>query len=269
MGSLEDALGHFSPGDVAKIRAKLDEWYSTPVGIHVVKNIQREVFLPVGNMINLLNVVLNHESSSIDVLERNYREECRKIHNTRQGPPITLTPLPTKLGRTVSTSKFFEDLKAIDSMYFDDDHAVDFVVKLINGDPLSPNERDTFMTEWNSTVKRSAWVTWNKTDPTGDPFYFASTNDPDEIRANLGLVKGAEPMLLLRYTRKPSLILLYPTVADAGSYKNFQTAGSVTMPHGLTQPWFEPHPYNASPQAEAIHGAEKFDCLDLPVEERP
>jgi hypothetical protein len=230
-----------------------------------VPNIQREAFLPIARMESLLQTILDNKDADWPEFEEKYQQECYR--HVIQGGPINLSPLPSVLGRAVSTFDFINTLQEVnDDLFSDPDIATDFVIRLIVGDVLTDEEKNTAMSLY------SVWVTWNENDLDEDPFDFAFTDEADEIRANLGLEKkagGYNPLLLLRYTRRSGLMLYNPTITDANIYIYFQTAGSLSELHGWTKPWPDILPgFNIKPRPEAIHGPEKIEFLLLPVEER-
>ncbi len=270
--SFDDAFIAFTAAEQAALNETLLKWASSDgFGRVIVPNLQVEHFLPgLPNMHILLTAVGGCQSKTIDELKLEYKEACYR--NVLQGGRV-FSPQPVLVGRAVDKDGFAQSLwedygpitKAGKGFFASRGQAEDFVSRLLSGMAPELNERELLMSP------HGAWVTWNPSDPSTDPFGF--TLSATAVRACIGLaslvLKKGEPLLLLVYEKTIAVELLRPTVADAGLYEYFEPPPKHYDAHGLTRPWsktFTPG-FEPRPMPEAVHAPAKFHLLRIPIRE--
>lgn len=261
------ALKTFSSADVALIEQTVLNWaLSDGLARRIVRNLRElEFFLPTPNTIALLQSILGCHSKTSNELRREYLITCYK--NVRQGGTVG-NPQPLLVGRAVDKDGFVQALWQTHGTigkgtgnFARLPEVEDFVSRLLAGDPLSPMERKLVMSPY------SAWVTWNPSDSSSDPFRFAAS--ATVVRACVGLeslvTKKGEPLLLLAYEKISALDLRRPTVADAGLHSYFEPPPPDST-HGFTVPWPEDFTPGFRPYSlpEAVHAPVAFSLLTGP-----
>src|SRR5271165_1992964 len=183
--SLDDALTAFAAAEKAALKDVLMNWAdSDGLGRDIVRNLYLEKFLPGPDMRMLLRTIHDCHSKTLDELRLEYKGACNS--NVMQGGTI-LDPQPVLVGRAVEKESFVQTIFLTygpigtggTGIFPSRLAAEDFVSRLLSGDALSPNECRLSMSKY------AAWVTWNSSAPSTDPFSFS--NVATEVRACIGL----------------------------------------------------------------------------------
>ncbi len=250
MGSLKRAIKRI-PALLHPVAEALKRWRQhSEQGRVITRNIIRERFLPAHRMLALLKAVCDGPTQPIELVAKRYETACHK--HVCKGAPLAPESTPNILGRAVDRDTFIEWLcsgKA--GSGYERTQARILIRKLVQGEPLDRIEKKTFMS------KHAAWVTWNPNDPSGDPFHFARMECSNEVRANLGLKRSGQRLILLVYDRG-NLVLRKPTIADGELKPRFRPPRVGVDCHGSTKPW----PGTAIPgterHPEALHESAKL-----------
>jgi hypothetical protein len=220
-------------------------------------------------MLALLRAVQRGGARAPGAAKDRFSEACQA--HVRKGGEVRGVTVGTILGRSVNRSGFisylWREFPAVFSTMLESEK---FVARIETGPtPITAHEATATLSILSS------WVTWNLTDPHGDPFAFATTGHSDEVRANLGLLarrKGPSPrLLLLTYEHRGSIELLRPTVADAMLYPFFSPPVDGEDNHGWTVPWPReeishlPSTTELASRPEAVHASISVGELRTPI----
>lgn len=258
MSSYRRAMRKFNHSKRCKIRKILSSWEQKSLhGRVVAPNILIERFLSVDHMATILGIILQKGSSSLKALEDEYQSECHK--HVLKGKYVHCT-FPKTVGRAVEREDFIEYLRSIRNFYNLDMDIEDVIDEAIyKGSILPQDAKDIPMSRY------AAWVTWNKTDSSADPYDFVQHDQADEVRACLGLPYRKGKLVLLIY-KVLHFTLRCPTIADAGLHPYFQPPG-ISNDHGVTKPRptqdesLEKSKFKPKPRPEAVHASLTFESL--------
>ena len=258
MSSYEDAIRKFNHSRRSKIHKILSSWEQKSFhGRVIAPNILLERFLPVDHMAAILEIIFQKGNSSLKALEDEYPLECHK--HVLKGKYVHCA-FPKTVGRAVEREDFIQYLLGISNFYNLGIDIEDVIDKAIYKRLFLPEEaKDIAMST------HAAWVTWNETDSSADPYDFIQYNHADEVRACLGLPYRKGKLILLIYKVRHST-LRCPTIADAGLYPYFQPPG-LSNDHGVTKPRatqdenLKKIKFKPKPRPEAVHKSLTFESL--------
>ena len=258
MSSYKRAMGKFNHSKRCKIDKILSSWeQKSPNGRVVAPNILLERFLPVDHMAEILDMIFQKGNSSLKALEDQYPFECHK--HVLKGQYVDCV-FPKIVGRAVEREYFVQYLLRMSNAYNLDMDIEDVIDEAIYKGSILPEEAKNI-----AMSPHAAWVTWNKTDSSADPYDFVQYDHADEVRACLGLPYRKGKLILLLYKVLHST-LRCPTIADAGLYSYFQPPG-FSNDHGVTRPRLaqdeelEKIKYKPKPRPEAVHKSLTFESL--------
>ena len=258
MRSYERAMKKFNHSKRCKIDKILSSWEQKSLyGRIVTPNIFIERFLPVDHMSAILDIIFQKGSSSLKVLEDEYQSECYK--HVLKGKHLHCA-FPKTVGRAVERENFIQYLLGISNVYNIDMDIEDVIDEAIYKRSILPEEaKDIPMS------RHAAWVTWNKTDSSANPYDFVQHDQADEVRACLGLPYRKGKLILLIY-KVSYFTLRCPTIADAGLHPYFQPPG-ISNNHGVTKPRptqdeeLKKIKFQPKPRPEAVHKRLTFEFL--------
>ena len=263
MRSYERAMKKFNHSKRCKIDEILSSWEQENLhGRVVVSNIILERFLPVDHMAAILDIIFQKGSSSLkdselEALENEYSSECHK--HVLKGKYVHCA-FPKTVGRAVERENFIQYLLGISNVYNIDMDIEDVIDEAIYKRSILPEEaKDIPMS------RHAAWVTWNKTDSSANPYDFVQHDQADEVRACLGLPYRKGKLILLMY-KVLDCTLRCPTIADAGLHTYFQLPG-ISDNHGVTKPQptqdedLKKIKFKPKPRPEAVHKRLTFESL--------
>ena len=260
MSPYKRAMRKFNHSKRCKIDKTLSSWEQENLhGRVVVPNILLERFLPVDHMAAILDIIFQKGSSSIKPLEDEYLSECHK--HVLKGKYVHCV-FPKTVGRAVEREDFIEYLRSIRNFYNLDTDIEDFIDEAIYKGSILPEDAK------NIPMSRyAAWVTWNKTDFSADPYDFVQYDQAEEVRACLGLpYRKKGKLVLLIYKVLDYTTLRCPTIADSGLNLYFKPPG-ISSGHGITKPRptqdeeLKKIKFKPKPRPEAVHKSLTFKSL--------
>ena len=248
----------FNHSKRCKIDKILSSWEQKNLyGRVVVLNIILERFLPVDHMEAILDIIFQKGSSLLKALENKYLSECHE--HVLKGKYVHCA-FPKTVVRAVERENFIQHLLSSSNSYNLDSDIEDVIDEAIYRGSILPEEaKGIFMS------KHAAWVTWNKTDSSADPYDFVQHDKADEVRACLGLPHRKGKLILLMY-KVLDCTLRCPTIADAGLHPYFQPPG-ISSDHDVTKPRptqdedLKKIKFKPKPWPEAVHERLTFESL--------
>ena len=269
MGTFYEAIKYFSASDQSVIYARLHEWGQTYLGEYVCNNLKLDHFMPLNTMIEILKFIVDKKLLNNDDFGAAFEKECYK-HVLKGGRIYPKGKLPVIFGAAIDRSVFDKHLMTnYKNIFKSKQERRDFIDKLTINSKLPGSRHSGYI---NIKLKAySVWATWNMSDFKAHPFNFCATNDADEIRANMGLLKASrnEELLLFLYTIPPEIEPQRPTIADAGLGQHFQPALPLDEDHGWTINWRlenKTKGYNLGKRPECVHKSIELKSVKLPIE---
>ncbi len=269
MPSFDEVKHLFALESTALIESTLRTWAGVDLlGAVLYRNIlEMEHFLDEEAWPKLLKPIVDLREESRGAVLREYEKACWRT--ARHGGQAK-GDMPLVLGRIVLRASFVNYLMTADSQLFKKrESAEEFVDRLLDGESPNAFEKELSLSMY------SFWATWSTTPNVTSPFGFSKSEDPDEIRANLGLwpqERTVDAWILLEYPCVPGMVLHRPTISDAALSVGFCPPAKDFDRHGWTQPWpagaCEPD-WDIAPRPEVVHVAPTFADLNLPIKELP
>ncbi|MEM7373772.1 MAG: hypothetical protein AAF587_34435 [Bacteroidota bacterium] len=241
--SYKKALSKLSKSQRSRVTSRMMEWSKLPNGGRVVRNFDRERFIPARIWSKLLEFIEKNDSLDIVSFESAYEKEIRKnriVLGKHQwtyrlkGGDIRVAVRPKYLGVAYEFESLRRHLEGHLGTVpgFD---AKDFINRLLS-DSISHHEK-TLIYPSLPLKNYIMFATWNEDEPQNKPFEFVVRGHPDEVRANLGLDRrnSNKPIILLIYKVPLTERLYRPTSLDVGPNQYFEPPAHDK--YGHTRPW--------------------------------
>ena len=249
-----DALETLGPAERAEARRRLTLIArSGRTGSHVEQNLFTESRLPLASAVDILNSLLGCLAERGD-LEHTYGDACHR--HILEGSPIR-GRRPQVLGRAIPRGRF-EDL-LIKMGVFASTLSADAFFRRLRRMSFSKQKKRLRRIPLGRFV---VWATFCADNRSTNPFS-RLPNDADQIQDALGLPveSRGDDILLFSYSPPRSVVLLFPTIADAEWNDVFSPApDDPEIEYGLTRPSQEDPALPCQP--EVVHH-DRFTCACL------